>query len=94
MGDAILPMYLAQAAAKAITAKRVPALTPYYVPREDVYEAMKRSLLENSEGSRLFVLCGMAGVGKTQSSSYYESINYKKYVLLYALLVSLHSTVC
>lgn len=62
-------------------AKPVPRLTPYYVERPEIYESIVNCLnINHSEGQKLYVLCGMAGTGKTQLSSYYKHRNYKKYV--------------
>ena len=55
-----------------MTFKTAPAVTPYYVIREEQWKCMVYYLIElPSSTQRIFCVTGMGGCGKTQMVSYF-----------------------
>jgi hypothetical protein len=66
--------FTAQSASSVTQFRGLPPLTPYFVMRPQVWEAMVNALIGSQEhkpgekpaGLKVFVLSGMGGCGKTQ----------------------------
>lgn len=63
-------------------AKKAPAVSPYFVMRQEYWEMMKRHLIRVPEAKRkIMVLSGMGGCGKTQMVAYFVEKYHSRLVI-------------
>jgi hypothetical protein len=57
---------------KKVVAKRAPAVSPYYVARENEWNFILHNLVDSpAPGQKILSITGMGGCGKTQLVSYF-----------------------
>lgn len=89
---------LNQSALSITRFKGLPPLTPYFVMRPEVWNAMQTSLIaksaeENARIQRIFVICGMGGSGKTQLSIRFAKEYHTSYSHVFFLDGSSEATI-
>jgi hypothetical protein len=60
------------------TAKPIPSVSPYYVVRENEWNAMNHHLVDAGEKRKIFAITGMGGCGKTQMVAYFAEQHRKR----------------
>lgn len=75
-------------------AKAPPAVSPYFVVRMDIWEITETELLTTrKEGLNIFVITGMGGCGKTQTTAYFVQRYQSRFHHIFFIDASSQSTI-